>query len=94
MKKEAQKTGFKMYGKCSTDVEYEYRGVTYFVEYSNDDSYCCSPAWVQHKNEQARIDEEIEAESKPKKPHRYEDTAEYGFNLFWDYIETGEWKGK
>lgn len=78
---------FTIYGKYSDTVTYEYRGKTYDVEYAKDWTYGNggNPA-RQHREAQARIDAEIEAENKPKKPHRYEDTAEYGFNLFWDYI--------
>jgi hypothetical protein len=43
--------------------------------------------WVKHKTEQERIDREIEEANKPKKEYRYKDTAEYGFNLFWDFVE-------
>ena len=86
----ARKTGFTYRNRgYSTIVEYEYRGRKYEVEYSNCCNYCCTPAWVQHRNSQAEIDREIEEESKPKKPYRYEDTAQYGFDLFWDYVENG-----
>lgn len=78
---------FTMYGKYSNVVTYEYRGMTYDVEYSNNWSYCVTPAAVQHKDAQLKIDKAIEEMNKPKKPHRYEDTAEYGFNLFWEYCE-------
>lgn len=88
----AKATGFKIYGKYSTIVEYEYRGKRYEVEYANDMSYCCTSPKTQHEIEQAKIDEEIEREKQPKKPHRYEDTAEYGFNLFWNYVTEGEQK--
>lgn len=77
-----------IYGKHSNVVEYEYRGKTYYVEYANDWTYCTSPASVQHKNAQERIDKEIEEEKKQNGPTRYEDTAEYGFDLFWNYVES------
>lgn len=85
----AAPTGLKIYGKYSTIVEYEYRGKKYEVEYANDWTYGNggNPA-AQHKEAQAKIDEELD---KPKKEYRYEDTAEYGFNLFWEYInQPGE----
>ena len=44
------------------------------------------PMSVKHKNEQERIDREIEEENKPKKEFKYEDSAQYGFDLFWEYI--------
>lgn len=84
----ARQTGIKYYnGRYSTFVEYEYRGKKYEVEYANDWSYGNGDNPVKkHREEQARIDREIEEASKPKKPTRYEDTAEYGFKLFWDYV--------
>lgn len=84
----AKKTGFVIYGKYSNFVEYEYRGKTYEVEYSNCNTYLCTAPSVQHRDEQAKIDKLIEQEAKPKKEVKYEDTAEYGFNLFWDYVEN------
>lgn len=78
---------FTTYGRYSNTVTYEYRGKTYDVEYSNDWTYCTSPARVQHQDAQARIDAEIEAASRPQKPYRYEDTAEYALNLFWEYVD-------
>ena len=84
----ARPTGNKFYNRhYSTIVEYEYRGRTYEVEYANDMSYGVTPPRIQHQNAQALIDEEIEEENKPKKETRYEDTADYGFKLFWDYVE-------
>ena len=57
--------------KYSSTVVYEYRGHTYEVTYSNCWTYCCTPAWIQHRDEQARIDaiidnpkQEIEQEIK------------------------------
>lgn len=44
------------YGKYSNTVVYEYRGYTYEVEYPKDLSYCCSPAWIQHRDAQEKID--------------------------------------
>lgn len=61
----AKKTGLVFYGKYSTSVEYEYRGKTYDVEYSNCWTYCVTPARIQHENAQREIDREIELESKP-----------------------------
>ena len=55
---------FTMYGKHSNTVTYEYRGKQYDVEYANDYTYCVTPAKVQHKDAQARIDRIIEQESK------------------------------
>lgn len=55
---------FTMYGKHSNTVTYEYRGKQYDVEYAKDYTYCVTPAKVQHKDAQARIDKIIEQESK------------------------------
>lgn len=81
---------FTMYGKYSNIVTYEYRGMQYEVEYANDWTYCVTPARIQHESAQAEIDKRIEEANKPKKEHRYEDTAEYAFNLFWDYVEGND----
>ena len=80
----------KYIGKCldrngySTYLFYEYRGHKYMITDHNN-GYSETLA-TQHKYEQARIDRLIEAENTPQKESRYEDTAEYGFNLFWEYI--------
>lgn len=63
---------------------YEYRGREYFV--SDEHNGYSEPMWVKHKNEQDRIDREIEEAAKPQKPVRYEETAQYGFDLFWDFV--------
>ncbi len=63
IKRKATATGVKYYNRhISTFVEYEYRGKTYEVEYANDGSYCCPPAWLQHKDAQEKIDGQIEKE--------------------------------
>lgn len=86
MIQKAKKTGFVEYGKYSDEVEYEYRGKTYFIEYAKGITYCCTSPRTQHINAQAKIDKQIEAENRPKKPYRYEDTGDYGFELFWKYV--------
>lgn len=86
----AKKTGFVIYGKYSNFVEYEYRGETYEVEFSNCMTYLCPAPAVQHEVAQMEIDKRISERSQPKKEIRYEDTAEYGFNLFLDYVENGK----
>lgn len=89
--RKAKPTGFKYYNRqYGTFVEYEYRGKKYEVEYSNCWNYGNggNPA-AQHREAQERIDREIEEANKPKKPVRYEGTAEYGFELFWESV-TGE----
>ena len=81
---------FTTYGKYSNVVTYEYRGIKYEVEYANDWTYCVTPAKVQHEDAQAEIDKMIEQANKPKKEHKYEDTADYAFGLFLDYVEGNE----
>lgn len=67
---------------------YEYRGYEYTV-YENRAKGNEPLSW-QHKTEQTQIDAIIEAERRPKKPYRYEDSAEYGFDLFMRYINGDE----
>lgn len=83
---QARPTGNKYYNRnYSTFVEYEYRGQKYEVEYSNCIDYLVTSPSVQHRNAQTAIDLELET---PKKPYRYEDTAEYGFNLAMEYFDS------
>ena len=56
------------YDKWSNTVVYEYRGCKYEVEYSNSYQYCYTPAWVQHKDAQEKIDEMID-HPKPEVEH-------------------------
>lgn len=64
---------------------YEYKGHEYMI--CDEHNGYSEPIWVKHKNEQDKIDREIEEQNKPKKEYKYEDSAEYGFNLFWNYVE-------
>lgn len=50
---------FVMYGKHSNIVTYEYKGKQYDVEYAKDPTYCVTPACVQHRDAQAKIDKMI-----------------------------------
>ena len=45
-----------MYCKHFNTVTYEYRGKQYDVEYANDYTCCVTPAYVQHRDAQAKID--------------------------------------
>lgn len=65
---------------------YEYRGREYII--TDEHNGYSETLSTKHKNEQARIDREIEEESKPKAEPKYEDTAEYGFNVFWEYVNA------
>ena len=74
------------YNKWGTILWFEYRGRKYTV---NTALYTSTA--VQHRMAQESIDLAIEHEEKQKDyeathPARYEDTAEYGFNRFWDFI--------
>lgn len=42
--------------KYFSTVVYEYRGRRYEVEYANAWTCCVTPAWVQHRDKQAEID--------------------------------------
>ena len=64
---------------------YEYRGREYMV--TDEHNGYSEPMWVKHKNEQERIDREIEESEKPVKEWTYEGSAEEGFDLFWEYVE-------
>lgn len=77
------------FGQHIVSLEYEYRGKRYTVT-ENLNKGNIPLSW-QHRNAQIEIDARIERESKPKKPYRYEDSAEYAFNLLYEYFETGEW---
>ena len=46
--------------KYFTTIIYEYRGFKYEVTYSNGWQVCSTPAWVQHRDAQAKIDKMIE----------------------------------
>lgn len=67
---------------------YEYRGHEYTV-YENRAKGNEPLAW-QHRSEQAKIDRLIEEWNKPKKPYRYEDSAQYGVDLFLEALATGD----
>ena len=85
----ASPTGFKLYNTYSTIIEYTYRDYKYEVEYPNSITYCCTEPYIQHRDAQERIDKMIE-EQHIKKEYKYEDSAEYGFELFWNYVNGEE----
>lgn len=43
-----------------TTIEYEYRGCIYDVTYSNSWQACCTPAYIQHRDEQEKIDKMLD----------------------------------
>ena len=55
MNKKAKKIE-AFHDKFFTCVVYEYRGKRYEVTYPNGWQVCCTPAWVQHRDEQEKID--------------------------------------
>lgn len=80
------------YDRCFIYMDYEYRGHEYTV-YENRAKGNEPLAW-QHKSEQAKIDLLIEQENQQKGSCMYEDTAEYGFDLFMEYVEGGVFVGR
>lgn len=50
--------------KHFTAIVYEYRGHKYEVTYPNGWTVCCTPAWIQHRYEQEKIDKMIEGTDK------------------------------
>ena len=63
---------------------YEYRGHEYMV--TDENNGYSEPMWVKHKNEQERIDREIEESQKPIKQCQYDGSGQEGFDIFWEYI--------
>ena len=61
----AKKTGFVMYSKYSNDVEYEYRGYKYFVEFPIGMTYGYTSPKLQHEIEQEKIDRIINEKNNP-----------------------------
>ena len=68
----AKKTGFVMYSKYSNEVEYEYRGYKYFVEFPTGMSYECISPKLQHEIEQEKIDRMIAEKNKPHEPYNFD----------------------
>ena len=85
----AKKTGFVIREKYFSTVEYEYRGSKYEVTYANGWTVCVTPAWVQHKEAQERIDQIIDGKEEEK---HCTENAQVGFDKLWDYIQTGIWE--
>lgn len=70
-----------------TDLEYEYRGKTYFVTKHNN-GYCGKTLRQQHEEAQKDIDERIEEESKGHEEWKYEGSAFEAFDMFWDMVDA------
>ena len=67
--------------KYFNTVIYEYRGMTYEVEYANGMNCCCTPAYIQHRDAQAKIDASIENQ-KPK-----QEAQPFDFDQIWEMLE-------
>ena len=78
----------KGYDRDFVFLDYEYRGYEYTVEENRAKGNI--PLSWQHRSEQARIDRLIDEENNPKKQYRYEDSGEYGFDLFMRYVDGDE----
>ena len=63
---------------------YEYKGHEYMI--TDEHNGYSEDIKEKHRQEQERIDRQIEEDGKLQKPCKYEDTAEYGFDLFWGSI--------
>lgn len=72
-----------------TELWYEYRGHQYCVVKDNN-GYMGMPIYMQHDEEQRKIDELIEHENDPIPEYKYEGSAQEGFDLFWEYVEGKE----
>lgn len=76
--------------KYFTHITFEYRGCIYEVKYANGWNVCCTPAWIQHRDEQAKIDEMLDHPSpvddkEHKKEHK---TFEEQMNEIWEMWEA------
>ena len=69
--------------KYFSTVVYEYRGMTYEVEYANGMNCCCTPAYIQHRDAQAKIDASVE-NPKPNREAQPIDLDEIWKMLGWD----------
>lgn len=79
------------YGKYSNTVVYEYRGRNYEVEYATCFTYCVTPAHIQHKDAQEKIDKIIEHEESETAGTSTYESVEDALNKFFEYLETGTW---
>lgn len=69
--------------KYFTTIVYEYRGMQYEVAYANGWQVCCTPAWIQHRDEQAKIDEMLD---NPKPVEEDPQTIEEQLDEIWDLM--------
>ena len=85
----AKYIGCVHYGWEHTELEYEYRGKTYFVT-KNNNGYFDKSLKQQHEEAQKDIDARIEENNKEPAKWKYEGSAQEAFDLFWDYVENAE----
>lgn len=64
---------------------YEYRGYEYMV--TDGHNGYSEPMREKHRYEQERIDRLIESKKEEKTEWKYEDSAEEGFDTFWEFVE-------
>lgn len=72
------------YDRDSVELEYEYKGETYWVHIHNTKGN--EPLAWQHKSAQARIDKELELREKTKESLEPLETIEDGFDYFLNMI--------
>lgn len=70
--------------KYFSTVVYEYRGCKYEVTYANGWQVCCTPARIQHRDEQAKIDDMID-NPKPL-PKKSEKTIDEQMDEIWEMM--------
>lgn len=66
-------------------LEYEYRGETYWIHIHNTKGN--EPLAWQHRNEQSRIDKELESREKIKENHEPVETVEESLDYFFRMLE-------
>lgn len=68
------------YDKYYTTIVYEYRGHNYEVTYGNGSGVCCTPAWIQHRDEQEKIDRIID------NPEPQKETEPINLDEIWEVM--------
>ena len=76
---------YDRYGKF-VDLEYEYRGKTYFIRNHFSGNAMDEQLWIQHNEAQKAIDNELDSPIDRNHTWRYEGSADEGFDLFWNSI--------
>lgn len=70
--------------KYFTTIVYEYRGHKYEVTYPNGWQVCCTPAWVQHRDEQEKIDKMLD---NPKPVIANDKSFDDQLNEIWEMLD-------